>query len=119
DEPGRARPLLAEIVDYQDAHIGEHPDLDHTGTVRQALGETYLREGQAQRAVDILRIAVQTSERADGTTHPTTRSIRLSLAEALLAAGEPSPTIASIIADDFADLPSVHPFVAQLHLVRG
>jgi eukaryotic-like serine/threonine-protein kinase len=122
DEPGNARPLLSEIVDFQDAHTGERPDLDHTGMVRQALAETYLRAADFQKAIDTLRKAVFVSERADGATHPQTRFIRLSLAEALLAAGpdvQSHESIARAVGENFPDLPAIHPFVAQLRRVKG
>jgi eukaryotic-like serine/threonine-protein kinase len=121
-EPGNARPILSEIVEFQDLHVGERPDLDHTGMVRQALAETYLRQADFQKAIATLRTASSVSEQADGATHPQTRFIQLSLAEALLAAGpdvESSQAIALAINKDFADLPPIHPFAAQLHRVRG
>lgn len=121
-QPEQAEALLSEIVEFQDSHAGEHPELDHTGTVRQALAEAFVLEGQVERAIETLRRAVAISDLADGTRHPVTLSIRLSLAEALLASGrdtqaldvlEGTPSI------EFPQLPAIHPFLAQLARARG
>jgi eukaryotic-like serine/threonine-protein kinase len=122
NQPEQAEVLLAEIVGFQDAHKGEHPELDHTGPVRKALAEAYISEGQTKKAIDVLKEAVAVSAAADGAMYPVTLSIRLSLAEALLADGlddqarevlQTSPVI------EFPQLPAAHPFFAQLARVHG
>ena len=118
----RARPVLAGIVDYQDEHTGERPEIDHTGAVRQALGESYWRTGDSARAAEILRKAVTVSEFTNGDGHPLTRSIRLSLAEALLSGQRhvaAQDAIKGIAGDRLEGLPEKHTYVAQLLRVRG
>ena len=121
DDPARARPLLAEIVDFQDAHAGERPELDKTATVRQALAETYARSGELATAIAILRTALRVSETTDGAQHPETRSIRLSLAEALLSAeltAADRKLVEDAVGEPLAGLPDKHPFVAQRDRAR-
>jgi eukaryotic-like serine/threonine-protein kinase len=130
DQPAAAERILAEIVGYEDehkvayleAHDGEEVELDHTGPVRQALGEAYAREGKMAEAIAILRRAVAVGERADGLFHPTVISARLSLAECLLFIGSDSEAqelLASAPASALADLPPLHPIFAQRHRALG
>lgn len=130
DMPVEAESILSQIVDYQDAHVaaylqahqGLEPDLDHTGPVRQALGEAYAREGKLQDAIATLRTAVAVSIRADGDLYPGTLSTRLSLAESLIAAGqypEAQTFLAAISPSSLTKLPKVHPIAAQMNRVVG
>ncbi len=130
DRPGRAEPLLADIVRYEDeneaAYLNTHPavppELDHTGPVRQALGEAYLREGRPSNAVETLQRAVAVSERAAGAKHPAVLSAQLSLAEALIAAGrinDAQQEVALIHADALTEVPAIHPIRGQWHRVKG
>ncbi|HTY49152.1 MAG TPA: winged helix-turn-helix domain-containing protein [Steroidobacteraceae bacterium] len=130
DQPVRAEPLLATIVRYQDddrtdevqAFKGPVPELDHTGAVRQALGEAYAREGRLPEALAALQRAVAVSERADGPQHPAVVSARLSLAECLLAAGRDADArseFAQVAQGALAELPAVHPILAQWYRVEG
>jgi eukaryotic-like serine/threonine-protein kinase len=130
DQPGKADPILADIIRmdeeneaaYLETHKGSTPVLDHTGPVRQALGEAYAQEGRLEESLTTLRRAVAVSERANGASHPQVISARLSLAESLLAdrhdadantlfSATPSPASASLPAD--------HPIAAQWHRVHG
>ena len=129
DTPEKAEPLLGQIVASQDARsaadlkarTGAAPEVDRTGSVRQALGEAYAREGKIDAAIIALQRAVVVGERADGAQHPGTQSTRLSLAECLVAEGRDAeaqvllttPTI------NLAALPAVHPIAAQLARVNG
>jgi eukaryotic-like serine/threonine-protein kinase len=130
DAAEKASPILAEIVEFQDthfaaylqAHQGSKPELDHTGPVRQALGEAYAREGKLLDAIATLQTAVAVSIRADGNLHPGTVSTQLSLAESLIAAGRPADArtlFATIQVASLAELPPVHPIAAQLNRVVG
>ncbi len=130
DQPAKAEPLLAEIVRFEDeneaayleAHKGLTPELDHTGPVRQALGETYGREGRLPEAVETLQRAVAVSERASGAKHPLVISVKLSLAEALIAdhrTEDARPLVASIHTAELSALPSVHPILGQWYRVNG
>lgn len=130
DRAGQAEQILSQIVDYQDAHVaayleahqGLEPELDHTGSVRQALGEAYAREGRIENAITTLKKAVAVSMRADGETYPGTLSIRLSLAESLLAAGqnaEAQTSLAEIAPSSLDGLPSIHPIRAQMNRAVG
>jgi len=122
DQPERAKPFLKWIVDFQDEHAGENPELDHTGSVRQALGEILLREGTTVEALKTLETAARVSALADGEKHPLTRSIRLSYGEALLSSPDVTASLrdaATFAADEFSDLPALHPFVLQRNRLRG
>jgi non-specific serine/threonine protein kinase len=122
DEPALAQPLLEAIVAYQDTNTGINPDLDHTGTVRRALAEAYLRQAKYDEALTTLQKAVLVSTAADGATHPDTQSIKLTLAEAFLAAGrdaDAQQTLTAPPAFDLSALPQHHPYVAQLYRVKG
>lgn len=122
NQPHSAQATFAEIVSLQDRLAGAHPDLDHTGPVRQALAETYLLEGDIDDAIQTLRKALEASARADGPEHPVTVSIRSSLVEALLAGGhaeEAKSIFAATALTSLDSLPPVHPFRAQLQRVRG
>jgi DNA-binding winged helix-turn-helix (wHTH) protein/tetratricopeptide (TPR) repeat protein len=128
DLPHKAEPILSQIVESQDAHLaaylpaqGSAPELDHTGPVRQALGEAYAREGRFDDAIATLQRAVAVSERADGAQHPGTLSTRLSLAECLVAEGRDAEARAVLATPimDLGALPAVHPIVAQLDRVTG
>jgi DNA-binding winged helix-turn-helix (wHTH) protein/tetratricopeptide (TPR) repeat protein len=130
DRPSEAQPLLAEIVSFQDAHQAAYlstqrgltPELDHTGPVRQALGEAYLRQGRLAEAVETLQQAVKVGELASGARHPSVVSTKLSLAEALIANHRNDAArgiVASIQAGDLAALPPAHPILAQWYRARG
>jgi len=129
DQPAKADPILADIVRideeneaaYLEAHKGSTAVLDHTGPVRQALGEAYAREGRLAESVATLRGAVAVSERANGPSHPQVISARLSLAESLLADRDPDAKnfFASIPGSALKTLPAAHPIVAQWERVRG
>lgn len=129
DVPDKAEPILAQIVESQDAHSaaylqthkGSAPDLDHTGPVRQALGEAYAREGKFDAAIIALQRAVAVSTRADGAQHPDSLSTRLSLAESLVAEGRDAEARALLTNPslDLAALPAMHPIAAQLGRVNG
>jgi tetratricopeptide (TPR) repeat protein len=130
DQPVNAEPILADIVRYQDdnwaaylqAHTDATPPLDHTGPVRQALGEAYEREGRAHDAVETLRRAVAVSERIGGPKHPQVLSAKLSLAEALIAdhqADEARRLVASLQTDGLNALPAAHPILAHWYRVNG
>jgi eukaryotic-like serine/threonine-protein kinase len=130
DQPAKAAATLAQIVDFQEAHFatylaahqGSEPELDHTGPVRQALGEAYAREGKLGDAITVLQRALEVSERADGPDHPDTISTRLSLAENLLAAGRDHDArrlLEAISSVAMANLPAMHPIVAQQSRVAG
>jgi serine/threonine protein kinase/DNA-binding winged helix-turn-helix (wHTH) protein len=130
DNPEMAAPILSSIVEYQDSHIVAYllahqdskPELDHTGPVRQALGEAYARQGKLIDSITTLEKAVAVNLRADGSLHPVTTSIRLSLAESLIAAErylEARTVLAGISSASLADLPELHPIVAQMSRVGG
>jgi tetratricopeptide (TPR) repeat protein len=130
DQPEKAQPILAKIVDYEDAnkaeylraHAGAEPELDHTGPARQALGEALTRRGKIPEAIAVLERAVAVGARADGPQHPAVISSRLSLAESLLAAdrdAEARNILDSIPTTSIETLPSVHPIVAQWCRVGG
>jgi serine/threonine protein kinase/DNA-binding winged helix-turn-helix (wHTH) protein len=130
DEPESAVGILSQIVEYQDTHIAEYlrahqdsdPELDHTGPVRQALGEAYAREGKLVDAIATLQKAVTVSVRADGILHPSTQSIQLSLAESFIAAqryAEARTLLATISSKSVGDLPAPHPIAAQFSRVAG
>ena len=130
DRPSEAEHLLAEIVGFQDAHEAAYlrsqkgltPELDHTGPVRQALGEAYARQGRLAEAVKTLEQAVKVGKRASGARHPFVLSTKLSLAEALIADHQNEKArdvVASIQAADLAALPPEHPILAQWHRARG
>lgn len=117
-----ALPTLRWIVNFQDEHAGQNPELDHTGIVRQALGEILLHQGQVTESIAVLEKAVRVSELADGMQHPNTRSIRLSLADALLAAPAAESVhrrIEQFASEDLRDLPALHPFAIQRDRIRG
>jgi DNA-binding winged helix-turn-helix (wHTH) protein/tetratricopeptide (TPR) repeat protein len=129
DVPEKAEPILAQILESQDAHSaayvqthkGAPTELDHTGPVRQALGEAYAREGKFDAAISALQGAVAVSERANGAQHPGTLAARLSLAECLVAQGR-DPEARVILKTpiiDLSALPAVHPIAAQLGRVNG
>lgn len=119
----RARALLSPIVAYQDAHYtGERPEIDRTGSIRAALGEVYLLEGKTTEATKTLRTAVRVSELSSGVSHPTTLSIRLIFAKALLASGDTDQArtvVGSLVNSDPTGWPAGHPYFAQLYEVRG
>ncbi|MEA3108919.1 MAG: eukaryotic-like serine/threonine-protein kinase [Gammaproteobacteria bacterium] len=129
DAPEKAEFLLAQIVAFQDAHSAADlqtrtvsvPEVDRTGPVRQALGEAYAREGNIDAAIIALQRAAAIGERADGAQHPGTQSIRLSLAECLVARGRDAEARAVLTtpAMNLAALPAVHPIAAQLGRVNG
>jgi tetratricopeptide (TPR) repeat protein len=130
DQPEKAEPILLQLLESRDAaaaahlqaHEGSAPEqLDRTGALRQALGEAYARQGKSEDAIDTLRRAVEVSERADGPQHPATLSIRLSLAECLVAKGRDAEArdVLATPAIDLAALPAVHPIAAQLDRVNG
>ena len=130
DQPTRAEPILSTIIRYQDddqtdsvqAFKGPEPELDHTGTARQALGEAYAREGRLPEAIATLERAVAVSERADGPQHPDAASVRLSLVECLIAAGRDAQArteFARVPQAVLADLPPVHPVLAQWYRAEG
>jgi serine/threonine protein kinase len=118
----KARQLLIPIIDFQDAHAAGAKHIDRTAEVRQALGEVYLLEGESQRAIETLRIALGVSELSSGLEHPTSLSIRFTLALALLANGnrlEARTVLGDFITVDPAGLPKLHPYLAQLFEARG
>jgi DNA-binding winged helix-turn-helix (wHTH) protein/serine/threonine protein kinase len=129
-DPAHAEPILASIVDYEDtnkaaylaAHKDEGEELDHTGPVRQALGEALSLQGKTDAALEILRRAVAVSERADGSMHPSVVSARLSLAECLLSVpgseGEAQKLLDQSPTERL-ELPPGHPIVAQRDRVAG
>jgi DNA-binding winged helix-turn-helix (wHTH) protein/serine/threonine protein kinase len=119
DAPEKAEPLLAQIVASQDAQSAA--EVDRTGLVRQALGEAYARQGKTEAAITTLQRAVAISERADGAQHPSTQSIRLSLAECLVTEGRDAEARALLDTPtlNLAALPAVHPIAAQLGRVKG
>jgi DNA-binding winged helix-turn-helix (wHTH) protein/tetratricopeptide (TPR) repeat protein len=131
DQPAKAEPLLAEIVGYQDANEAAYlasqkgltPELDHTGTARQALGEAYAREGRLSEAIETLQRAVTVSERASGSArHPLVVSVKLSLAEALIAdhrSDDARHVVASLEEPELSALPPAHPILAQWYRVKG
>jgi eukaryotic-like serine/threonine-protein kinase len=122
DQPEKAQPILLQILESRDATAAAHlQPLDRTGAVRQALGEAYARQGKSEDAIDTLQRAVEVSERADGPQHPATVSIRLSLAECLVAKGRDAEArdVLATPAIDLAALPTVHPIAAQLDRVNG
>jgi serine/threonine protein kinase/DNA-binding winged helix-turn-helix (wHTH) protein len=130
DRPVQAEPFLTPILNYEDdnkatyleAHKDSEAELDHTGAVRQALGEAYAREGRLTEAIATLKTAVAVSERADGSQHPAVTSTRLSLIECLLAAGhegEAKSELTRVPQAVLADLPAVHPILAQWYRVEG
>jgi serine/threonine protein kinase/DNA-binding winged helix-turn-helix (wHTH) protein len=130
DQPVKAEPILADIVRYQDdnwaaylqAHKDATPPLDHTGPVRQALGEAYEREGRAHDAVETLQRAVAVSERIGGPKHPQVLSTKLSLAQALVAdhrADEARTLVASLQTVWLNALPPAHPILADWYRVNG
>jgi serine/threonine protein kinase/DNA-binding winged helix-turn-helix (wHTH) protein len=130
DQPEKAAPILAEIVQFEDdneaayleSNKGSEPDLDHTGLVRQALGEAYARQGRLTESVQILKRAVAVIDRANGPSHPQVISTRLSLAESLLANdgdADISAVLASIPESSLASIPTTHPILAQWNRVRG
>jgi serine/threonine protein kinase/DNA-binding winged helix-turn-helix (wHTH) protein len=130
DDPARAAPILADIVQFEDdnestylqKHKGSPPELDHTGPVRQALGEASARLGQIQDSLKTLEQAVKVNDRANGTQHPLTISSRLSYAESLLAdrRNADAQSLLDLVPEtSLAALPSIHPIVAQWLRVRG
>jgi DNA-binding winged helix-turn-helix (wHTH) protein/tetratricopeptide (TPR) repeat protein len=129
DQPEKAEPILLQIIESQDAassaylqaHPGSAPEPDRTAAVRQALGDAYAREGKLDDAIATLQGAVAASERADGPRHPTTVSIRVSLAECVVAKGRDAQarTLLATPAIDLAALPAVHPIAAELDRVNG
>jgi serine/threonine protein kinase len=128
DHPEKADPILADIVRideeneaaYLESHKGLSPVLDHTGPVRQALGEAYAREERLAESVEILHRAVAVSERANGPSHPQVISARLSLAESLLADHRDAEARALFtFIPPLESLPASHPIIAQWQRVRG
>jgi non-specific serine/threonine protein kinase len=130
DQPRQAEPLLLETVRFEDdneaaylqAHAGLTPELDHTGPVRQALGEAYEREGRLSEAVETLQRAVMVLNRANGAAHPQTVSATLSLVEALIAdhrADDAKRVVGSIPSSVLGLLPTEHPILAQWYRVNG
>jgi serine/threonine protein kinase/DNA-binding winged helix-turn-helix (wHTH) protein len=130
DRPAFAEPILEDIVNYEDAnkaaylkaHQGYRVELDHTGAVRQALGEAYARQGRLPQAIAALERAVAVCDAAYGPKHPTAVSTRLSLAEALLSAAREPEARAIFEAPSGAppvDLPAPHPILAQWYRVDG
>jgi eukaryotic-like serine/threonine-protein kinase len=129
DLPGKAEPILTQIVESQEASVGAtgqpHADSasepDHTGPVRQALGEAFARETKYDDAITTLELAVAVTERSDGALHPRSLSTRLSLAECLVAQGRDAEARAVLAAAalDLTALPAVHPIAAQLDRVNG
>ena len=130
DQPEKAAPILAGVVKFEDdneaayleANKGSEPDLDHTGLVRQALGEAYARQGRLTESVNTLKRAVAVIDRANGPGHPQVISTRLSLAESLLANdgdADVSILLASIPQSSLASLPTAHPILGQWYRVRG
>ena len=130
DQPEKAEPILLQILDSRDAtaaaHLQAHESsapeqLDRSGAVRQALGEAYARQGKSEDAIDTLQRALELSERADGPQHPATLSIRLSLAECLVAKGRDAEArgVLATPAIDLTALPPVHPLAAKLDRVNG
>jgi eukaryotic-like serine/threonine-protein kinase len=122
DEPEKARLLLLPIINFQDSHSAGAQHVDRTASVRQALGEVYLLQSESQKAIDTLRTAVRVSELSAGVQHPTSLSIRLSLAKALLVSGdhaEARTTMGRFANDDPTGLPPEHPYFAQLYEARG
>ena len=130
DQPAKAEPLLADIVRYEDdnegtylqAHPASPPELDHTGPVRQALGETYLREGRLPEASKTLQRAAEVGEQADGARHPAVVSVQLSLAEARIAEGrieDAKRAVARVHSEVLTELPAIHPILAQWYRVKG
>lgn len=130
DQPMKAAPILADIVSFQDANEAAYreanrgliPELDHTGPVRQALGEAYSRQGRLREAIETLQRALSVGERASGTRHPLVISTRLSLAEALLADhrfDDARQVVESIQPRALSDLPPTHPILAQWYRVNG
>jgi DNA-binding winged helix-turn-helix (wHTH) protein/tetratricopeptide (TPR) repeat protein len=130
DQAAKAEPLLAEIVRFQDtheaayleSHKGLTPELDHTGPVRQALGEAYARQGRLSEAIETLERAVSVGARASGARHPLVVSAKLSLAEALIADHrheDARHVVASIQASELTALPSAHPILAHWYRVNG
>jgi hypothetical protein len=96
--------------------------LDHTGSVRRALGEALARQGKSVEAIAALQRAIAVGERADGPKHPAVIASRLSLVECLLAAQhdtEARTVLATTPTSALADLPTVHPIVAQWDRVTG
>ncbi|MFL6604460.1 MAG: protein kinase domain-containing protein [Steroidobacteraceae bacterium] len=132
DQPAKAEPVLADIVSFEDENDPPYlleaarknltPERDHTGPVRQALGEAYARQGKLTEAIATLRRAAEVSEYATGPRHPLVISAKLSLAEALLAdhrGADAKRIAASIEVADLAALPPTHPIVAQWNRVNG
>ena len=130
DQPAKAESILAESLAeddayepiYKKAHEKEGAERDHSGPMRQSLGETYARLGKTDQAIAVLTRAVALVERAEGTAHPLTDSARLALAESLLTAGRDAEARQVLTAPapiSLAELPAQHPFVAQRWRVDG
>jgi non-specific serine/threonine protein kinase len=130
DRPERAEPILADLVRYQDENIAAYlaanqdagVQLDHTGAARQALGETYARQGKIPQAIATLQKSVSVGETADGAQHPRVMSARLSLAETFLMAGQDEEArlaFQSVSTNELARIPANHPLRAQWNRVKG
>jgi eukaryotic-like serine/threonine-protein kinase len=131
DQPAKAEPLLAEIVHYQETNEAAYlslnkdltPELDHTGPVRQALGEAYARQGKLSQAIETLQRAAVVSEKACADAqHPLVMSVKLSLAEALIEdhRSEDARRVVSSIQHAHLDaLSPAHPILAQWYRVNG
>lgn len=127
-----AEPLLKQIVDYEDAHKAAYleahqeatPEVDHTGPVRQALGEAYTHQGKYSDALSVLQRAIEVGAIADGEAHPNVLSARLSLAQAMLESSrEINPDVQAVLSavpsEVIQGLPAVHPIRAQWHYIAG
>jgi len=98
------------------------PELDHTGPVRQALGEAYAREGRLSEALETLQRAVTVTERASGSKHPSVISVKLSLVESLIDDRriEDARHVAASIEDaGLSALPAAHPILAHWYRAKG
>jgi len=127
DQPEKAEPILLQILEAQDARAqrpapeSSASELDRSGSVRQALGEAYAREGKLEDAITTLQRALVVSERANGAQHPATLSTRLSLAACLVAYGRDAEArdLLATPPIDLGGLPAVHPIAAEWDRVNG
>ena len=125
DQPYKAGPVLAEIVEFRRRSPGRIP----SGALsRRRAGTRLFRAGCAgpwvkltrvkggwSEAIPILQNAVNVSERADGARHPSTTLARLTLAECYLRSGNygGARAVLAAAAVNLTTIPAVHPIAAQ------
>jgi tetratricopeptide (TPR) repeat protein len=123
-EQGNPREAVAILQDLlrQLSSSAHDTDRDGSSLIRYYLGLGLQAQGQLSEASDMLRGALERGELVNGSDYPLTQQIRIAVADCLLLqkkTGEAKAMLTRIEGGGFPGLPVDHPFIGELHRVKG